>query len=342
MGKENSLKVYYDKDADLSVLKGKKVVILGAGSQGQAHALNLKESGIDVTVGVRKGASWDKAEKAGLKVKFPVEAVQGADIVMFLVPDEHHGKLYHELEPHLKQGATIAFAHGFSVHFGQVKHQADLNVFMMAPKGPGHLVRSTYVEGAGVPSLLAVHQDPSGMTRHIGLAYGAAIGAARAGIIETTFKDECETDLFGEQNPLCGILVYSVLAAFEILVEAGYPPEMAYFECSHEVKLIADLLYQGGVTAVAYSISTNAKYGMHTTGPALIDDAFKERMRESLRRIQSGEYAKDFLLENIAGAPFLGKRAEMLAGHPIEKVGVQLRAMMPWLAKGKLVDQTKN
>lgn len=336
------MKLFYDKDADLSVLKGKKVVVLGAGSQGQAHALNLKESGIDVTVGVRKGASWDKAKKAGLKVMLPAYAVAKADIVMFLIPDEHHGKLYNELEMVMKEGATIAFAHGFSIHFGQVKPRSDLNVFMMAPKGPGHLVRSTYVEGAGVPSLLAVHQDPSGMTRSIGLAYGAAIGAARAGIIETTFKDECETDLFGEQTVLCGVLVYAVMAAYEVLVEAGYEPEMAYFECCHEVKLIADLMYQGGVTSVAYSISTNAKFGMHTTGPALIDGAFKQKMREVLKRIQSGEYARNFLLENLAGAPFLGAKAKELADHPIEQVGVQLRAMMPWLAKGKLVDASKN
>lgn len=336
------MKLYYEKDTDPSVLKGKKVVVLGAGSQGQAHALNLKESGVNVTVGVRKGASWDKAKKAELKVALPMDAVKGADIVMFLIPDEHHGKLYLELEPHLKEGTTIAFAHGFSVHFGQVKPRADLNVFMMAPKGPGHLVRSTYAEGAGVPSLLAVHQDPSGVTRDVGLAYGAAIGAARAGIIVTTFKDECETDLFGEQTVLCGVLVYVVLAAYEVLVEAGYEPEMAYFECLHEVKLIADLMYQGGVTSVAYSISTNAKFGMHTTGPALIDEAFKQKMREALKRIQSGEYARNFLLENVAGAPFLGAKAKQLADHPIEKVGAQLRAMMPWLAKGKLVDMKKN
>ncbi len=336
------MKVYYDKDADLSLIRRKKVAILGAGSQGQAHALNLKESGVSVIVGVRQGPSWDKAAAVGLEVAVPVEAVKGADVVMFLVPDQNHKLVYAEVEPNLKQGAAIAFAHGFSIHFGQVKPRADLDVFMVAPKGPGHLVRSTYTEGAGVPSLLAVHQDVSGATKDIGLAYAAAIGAGRAAIIETDFREETETDLFGEQTVLCGVLVYVVRAAYEVLVERGYAPEMAYFECLHEVKLIADLMYQGGLTTVAYSISDNAKYGMHTTGPALITPAFKEQMHGVLDRIQSGEYAKSFLLENVAGAPFQAAMAKQLADHPIEKVGARLRTMMPWLAKGKLVDTAKN
>ncbi len=328
--------------ADLSLLVGKTVCILGAGSQGQAHALNLRDSGVEVVVGVRRGASWDKAERAGLSVELPEKAVAGADIIMFLVPDEHHKQIYGVVEPYIEQGAAIAFAHGFSIHFGQVVPRSDLDVFMVAPKGPGHLVRSTYTEGSGVPSLLAVYQDVSGSAAQIGLAYAKAIGATRAGVIETTFKDETETDLFGEQTVLCGILVYSIQAAYEVLVEAGYPPEMAYFECSHEVKLIADLLYQGGLKAVAYSISTNAKYGMHSTGPKLIDDGFKEKLREALRRIQSGEYACDFILENQAGGPFQRAMAERLARHPIEKVGAELRAMMTFLNKRLVVDEAKN
>lgn len=336
------MKVYYDKDCDLTCLVGRKIAVVGAGSQGQAHALNLKNSGMDITVGVRKGPSFDKAKAAGLNVDLPAEAVKDADVVIFLTPDETHKAVYAEVEPFLKKGAAIAFAHGFTVHFGQVKPRADLDVFMVAPKGPGHTVRSTYVEGGGVPSLLAVHEDRSGKARDIGLAYAAAIGAGRAGIIETTFKIECETDLFGEQNPLCGILVFAVKAAYEILVEAGYPPEMAYFECLHEVKLISDLMYQGGLTSVAYSISTNAKFGMFTTGPKLIDDAFKAKMRESLDDIRSGKYAREFLVENSVGAPFLAAQVQALANHPIEEVGKNLRAMMPWIAKNKLVDQTRN
>ena len=338
------MKVYYDKDADLSLVKGKKVTILGYGSQGHAHALNLHDSGVKVTVGLRKGgASWDKAKKAGLKVAEIAEAVKGADIVMMLMPDEHIAAVYKsEVEPNVKKGAALAFAHGFNIHYGQVQPRADLDVWMVAPKAPGHTVRSTYAGGGGVPMLIAVHRNASKKARDMALSYAAAIGGGKAGVIETSFKEETETDLFGEQTVLCGGCVELVKNGFEVLVEAGYAPEMAYFECLHELKLIVDLMYEGGIGTMNYSISNNAEYGEYVTGPKIIDARVKEAMREALARIQSGEYAKDFVLENRAGAPMLLSRRRMTAQHQIEQVGGKLRDMMPWIRKNRLVDQSKN
>jgi ketol-acid reductoisomerase len=338
------MKVYYDKDADLSLVKGKKVTILGYGSQGHAHALNLNESGVKVTVGLRKGgASWDKAKKAGLKVAEIGDAVKGADIVMMLMPDEHIAAVYKaEVEPNVKKGAALAFAHGFNIHYGQVQPRADLDVWMVAPKAPGHTVRSTYAGGGGVPMLIAVHRDASRKARDMALSYAAAIGGGKAGVIETSFKEETETDLFGEQTVLCGGCVELVKNGFEVLVEAGYAPEMAYFECLHELKLIVDLMYEGGIGTMNYSISNNAEYGEYVTGPKVIDARVKDAMRAALARIQSGEYAKDFVLENRAGAPTLLSRRRMTAEHPIEIVGARLRDMMPWIRKNRLVDQSKN
>jgi ketol-acid reductoisomerase len=338
------MKVYYDKDADLSLVKGKKVTILGYGSQGHAHALNLNDSGVKVTVGLRKGgASWDKAKKAGLKVAEIADAVKGADIVMMLMPDEHIAAVYKaEVEPNVKKGAALAFAHGFNIHYGQVQPRADLDVWMVAPKAPGHTVRSTYSGGGGVPMLIAVHRDASRKARDMALSYAAAIGGGKAGVIETSFKEETETDLFGEQTVLCGGCVELVKNGFEVLVEAGYAPEMAYFECLHELKLIVDLMYEGGIGTMNYSISNNAEYGEYVTGPKVIDARVKDAMRAALARIQSGEYAKDFVLENRAGAPTLLSRRRMTAEHPIETVGARLRDMMPWIRKNRLVDQSKN
>jgi len=338
------MKVYYDKDADLSLVKGKKVTILGYGSQGHAHALNLNDSGVKVTVGLRKGgASWDKAKKAGLKVAEIADAVKGADIVMMLMPDEHIAAVYKaEVEPNVKKGAALAFAHGFNIHYGQVQPRADLDVWMVAPKAPGHTVRSTYAGGGGVPMLIAVHRDASRKARDMALSYAAAIGGGKAGVIETSFKEETETDLFGEQTVLCGGCVELVKNGFEVLVEAGYAPEMAYFECLHELKLIVDLMYEGGIGTMNYSISNNAEYGEYVTGPKIIDARVKDAMRAALARIQSGEYAKDFVLENRAGAPMLLSRRRMTAEHPIETVGSRLRDMMPWIRKNRLVDQSKN
>ena len=338
------MKVYYDKDADLSLVKGRKVAILGYGSQGHAHALNLHDSGIKVTVGLRKGgASWDKAKKAGLKVAEIGDAVQGADIVMMLMPDEHIAAVYKaEVEPGIKKGGALAFAHGFNIHYGQVQPREDVDVWMVAPKAPGHTVRSTYAGGGGTPMLIAVHRDRSKKARDMALSYAAAIGGGKAGIIETTFKEETETDLFGEQTVLCGGCVELVKAGFEVLTEAGYAPEMAYFECLHELKLIVDLMYEGGIGTMNYSISNNAEYGEYVTGPKIIDAATRQRMREALARIQSGEYAKDFVLENRAGAPTLLSRRRMTAEHPIEKVGARLREMMPWIRRNRLVDTSKN
>ncbi len=338
------MKVYYEKDADLSLIKGKKVSIVGYGSQGHAHALNLNESGVKVTVGLRKGgASWDKAKKAGLKVAEVAEAVKGADVVMMLMPDESIGPVFKEdVEPNMKKGASLAFAHGFNIHYGQVKPRVDIDVWMVAPKAPGHTVRSTYAAGGGVPMLIAVHQDPSGKAHDMALSYAAAIGGGKAGVIATNFKEETETDLFGEQTVLCGGCVELVKAGFEILVEAGYAPEMAYFECLHELKLIVDLMYEGGIGTMNYSISNNAEYGEYVTGPKIIDDGTRQRMREALARIQSGEYARDFILENRAGAPMLLARRRMTAEHQIEIVGGKLRDMMPWIRRNRLVDQTKN
>ncbi len=338
------MKVYYDKDADLSLVKGKKVAIVGYGSQGHAHALNLNDSGVKVTVGLRKGgASWDKAGKAGLNVKEISEAVRGADFVMMLMPDEHIAAVYKtDVEPNIRKGATLGFAHGFNIHYGQVVPREDLDVVMIAPKAPGHTVRSTYTQGGGTPMLIAVYRDESKRARDLALSYAAAIGGTRAGVIETTFKEETETDLFGEQTVLCGGCVELVKAGYEVLTEAGYAPEMAYFECLHELKLIVDLMYEGGIGTMNYSISNNAEYGEYATGPKIITEETKKAMRLALARIQSGEYAKDFILENRAGAPTLLSRRRMTAEHPIEVVGEKLRAMMPWIKKNKLVDTSRN
>ena len=338
------MKVYYDKDADLSLIKGKKVSIVGYGSQGHAHAQNLQDSGVQVVVGLRPGgASWDKAKQAGLTVKSVDEAVKGADVVMMLLPDETIAAVYQaEVEPNAKKGAALAFAHGFNIHYGQVVPRADLDVFMVAPKAPGHTVRSTYTQGGGVPQLIAVYQDRSGAARDIALSYAAANGGGKAGIIETTFKEETETDLFGEQTVLCGGCVELVKAGFETLVEAGYAPEMAYFECLHELKLIVDLMYEGGIGTMNYSISNNAEYGEYVTGPRVIGEQSRAAMREALRNIQTGEYAKSFILENRAGAPTLLSRRRITAEHPIERIGAKLRDMMPWIRKNKLVDTSKN
>ncbi|ELA00089.1 ketol-acid reductoisomerase [Cupriavidus metallidurans] len=338
------MKVFYDKDADLSLIKGKNVTIIGYGSQGHAHALNLKDSGVNVTVGLRKsGASWNKAVNAGLQVKEVAEAVKGADVVMILLPDEQIADVYkNEVHANIKDGAALAFAHGFNVHYGAVIPRADLDVIMIAPKAPGHTVRSTYAQGGGVPHLIAVHQNKSGAARDIALSYATANGGGRAGIIETNFREETETDLFGEQAVLCGGTVELIKAGFETLVEAGYAPEMAYFECLHELKLIVDLIYEGGIANMNYSISNNAEYGEYVTGPRVVTEETKKAMKQCLKDIQTGEYAKSFLLENKAGAPTLISRRRLTAEHQIEEVGGKLRAMMPWIAKNKLVDQSKN
>ncbi|MBJ7502703.1 MAG: ketol-acid reductoisomerase [Polynucleobacter sp.] len=338
------MRVFYDKDADLSLIKGKNVTIIGYGSQGHAHALNLKDSGINVTVGLRKnGASWKKAEQAGLAVKEVAEAVKDADVVMMLLPDEDIGAVYKaEVHDNIKQGAALAFAHGFNVHYGQVVPRADLDVIMIAPKAPGHTVRNTYTQGGGVPHLIAVYQDKSGHARDVALSYATANGGGRAGIIETNFREETETDLFGEQAVLCGGTVELIKAGFETLVEAGYAPEMAYFECLHEVKLIVDLIYEGGIANMNYSISNNAEYGEYVSGPRIVTEETKNVMRQCLKDIQTGEYAKSFILENRAGAPTLISRRRLTEEHQIEEVGAKLRAMMPWIAKNKLVDKAKN
>lgn len=338
------MKVYYDKDCDLSLIKGKKVAIIGYGSQGHAHAQNLHDSGVDVVVGVRKdGASWKKAEAAGLKVATIEDATKDADVVMILLPDEKIAEVYKkQIELNLKEGAALAFAHGFNIHYGQVTPRADLDVWMVAPKAPGHTVRRTYTEGSGVPQLIAVYQDKSGKAREVAMSYAAANGAGKAGIIETTFKEETETDLFGEQCVLCGGIAELIKMGFETLVEAGYAPEMAYFECCHELKLIVDLIHEGGIGNMNYSISNNAEYGEYVTGPKVITEQSKNAMRQALKDIQTGEYAKSFILENKAGAPTLLSRRRLTAEHQIEQVGGRLRSMMPWLAKNKLVDQSKN
>ena len=338
------MKVYYDKDADLSLIKGKNVTIIGYGSQGHAHAQNLNDSGVKVTVALRKGgASWGKVEKAGLKVAEIAEAVKAADIVMMLLPDEQIATVYkNDVEPNIKPGASLAFAHGFNVHYGQVVPRADLDVWMVAPKAPGHTVRSTYTQGGGVPHLIAVHADKSGKARDLALSYAAANGGGKAGVIETNFREETETDLFGEQAVLCGGAVELIKAGFETLTEAGYAPEMAYFECLHELKLIVDLIYEGGIANMNYSISNNAEYGEYVTGPKIVNEETKKAMRQALKDIQTGEYAKSFIVENRAGAPTLLSRRRLTAEHPIEVVGEQLRAMMPWIKKNRLVDQSKN
>src|ERR1700732_4002651 len=338
------MKVYYDKDADLSLIKGKQVTIIGYGSQGHAHALNLKEGGVNVTVGLRRGgASWAKAETAGLAVKEVAEAVKGADVVMMLRPDEQIAEVYkNEVHDNAKEGAALAFAHGFNVHYGQVIPRADLDVIMIAPKAPGHTVRSTYAQGGGVPHLIAVAQDKSGAARDVALSYAAANGGGRAGIIETNFREETETDLFGEQAVLCGGTVDLIKAGFETLVEAGYAPEMAYFECLHELKLIVDLIYEGGIANMNYSISNNAEYGEYVTGPKIVTEETKKAMKQVLTDIQSGKFARDWMLENkVNQTSFKATRAK-LAQHPIEDVGAKLRDMMPWIKKGALVDKTRN
>jgi len=337
------MKVFYDKDCDLSVIKGKTVAIIGYGSQGHAHAQNLNDSGVKVVVGLRKnGASWPKVEKAGLTVMEVADAVKAADVVMILLPDEQIGDVYRAIEPHIKKGASLAFAHGFNVHYNQVVPRDDLDVWMVAPKAPGHTVRSTYAQGGGVPHLVAVHQDKSGKARELALSYAMANGGGKAGIIETSFKEETETDLFGEQTVLCGGAVELIKMGYETLVEAGYAPEMAYFECLHELKLIVDLIYEGGIGNMNYSISNNAEYGEYVTGPEVINEGSRAAMRNALKRIQNGEYAKMFIQEGRLNYPSMTARRRLTAEHSIEVVGGQLRAMMPWIAKNKLVDKTRN
>ncbi len=338
------MKLFYDKDCDLSVIRAKKVAIIGYGSQGHAHALNLKDSGVDVTVGLRKdSSSWKKAENHGLKVAEVKDAVAAADVVMILTPDEFQSKLYAtEIEPNLKQGGTLAFAHGFAIHYNQVVPRADLDVIMVAPKAPGHTVRSEFVRGGGVPDLIAVYQDASGQARDVALAYASGVGGGRTGIIETTFKDETETDLFGEQAVLCGGAVELVKMGFETLVEAGYKPEMAYFECLHELKLIVDLMFEGGIADMNYSISNNAEYGEYVTGPEVINEQSREAMRNALKRIQSGEYAKMFITEGAMNYPSMHAHRRNNAAHQIEIVGGKLRSMMPWITANKIIDKTKN
>ncbi|BCG62533.1 MAG: ketol-acid reductoisomerase [Methyloprofundus sp.] len=338
------MQVYYDKDADLSVIKGKKVAIIGYGSQGHAHANNLKDSGVDVVVGLRtSSSSVAKAEGAGLTVKPVAEAVASADIVMILTPDEFQSQLYkEEIEPNIKQGAALAFAHGFAILYNQVVPRADLDVIMIAPKAPGHTVRSEFTRGGGIPDLIAIHQDASGTAKEICLSYASAIGGGRSGIIETTFRDETETDLFGEQAVLCGGAVELVKMGFETLVEAGYEPEMAYFECLHELKLIVDLMFEGGIANMNYSISNNAEYGEYVTGPQVINEESRAAMREALANIQSGDYAKKFILEGMTNYPEMTARRRLNAEHPIEVVGNNLRAMMPWIAANQIVDKAKN
>src|SRR5574342_215801 len=338
------MQVYYDRDADLSVLKGKRAAVLGYGSQGHAHANNLRDSGVDVVVGLRRSsASWQKAENAGLKVAETADAVAAADIIMVLLPDELQREAYEkEIRPGLRKGNYLAFGHGFNIHFKRIVPPADVNVFMVAPKGPGHLLRSEFEKGRGVPCLLAVQQDPSGNTQKIGLAYASAIGGARAAVIETTFKDETETDLFGEQSVLCGGLTALIQAGYETLVDAGYPPEMAYFECVHEVKLIVDLIYEGGLANMRYSVSNTAEYGDLTRGKRVIGPEVRKAMKDLLKDIQTGKFAAEWIDEYRAGLPHFKELRKAAANHPLEKVGEQLRSMMPWLAQNRLVDKSKN
>ena len=338
------MNIYYDKDADLSLIQGKQVAIIGYGSQGHAHANNLKDSGVKVCVGLREGSSSAaKASAAGLDVKSIADAVASSDVIMILAPDEHQAALYKdEIEPNIKQGAALAFAHGFNVHFQQIMPRADLDVIMIAPKGPGHLVRATYTGGGGVPSLIAIFQDASGQAKELSLSYASANGGGRAGIIETTFKEETETDLFGEQAVLCGGITALIQAGFETLVEAGYAPEMAYFECLHETKLIVDLIYEGGIANMRYSISNTAEYGDFTRGPRVITEETKREMKKILTEIQHGEFAKEFILENQSGAATLKAKRRISREHGIEVVGEKLRSMMPWIKANQLVDHDKN
>ncbi|EMR13421.1 ketol-acid reductoisomerase [Methylophaga lonarensis MPL] len=337
------MNIYYDKDCDLSIIRGMKVAIIGYGSQGHAHACNLKDSGVDVTVALRAGSSSiAKAQSAGLNVSDNVgEAVKSADLVMVLTPDEFQSQLYkNEIEPNLKQGAVLAFAHGFAIVYNQIVPRSDLDVIMIAPKAPGHTVRSEFTKGGGIPDLIAIEQDASGKAKAVALSYASAIGGGRTGIIETTFRDETETDLFGEQAVLCGGAVELVKAGFETLVEAGYAPEMAYFECLHELKLIVDLMYEGGIANMNYSISNNAEYGEYVTGPKVINEESRWAMREALKNIQEGKYAKQFILEGQSGYPEMTAMRRLNAEHPIEQTGAKLREMMPWIQK--IVDKSKN
>src|SRR5271169_2846558 len=339
------MRVYYDRDADVNLVKSKKVAVIGYGSQGHAHANNLRDSGVkDVVVALRPGsASAQKAEAAGLEVVTPAEAAKWADIVMVLAPDELQAQLYaSDLRGNMREGSALAVAHGLSIHFRLIEPRPDMDVFMIAPKGPGHTVRSEYQRGGGVPCLVAIDQNPSGNALEIALAYASAIGGGRAGIIETNFREECETDLFGEQAVLCGGVTALIQAGFETLVEAGYAPEMAYFECLHEVKLIVDLIYEGGIANMRYSISNTAEYGDYTRGPRIITDATRQEMKKVLKEIQSGQFVRDFMLENAVGQPSFKAMRRRSAEHQIEEVGGKLRAMMPWIAKNKLVDKTKN
>ncbi len=339
------MRVYYDRDADVNLIKAKKVAIIGYGSQGHAHANNLKDSGVkDVVIGLRAGSTGvAKAEAAGFKVMTPDEAAKWADVVMVLTPDENQGDLYRDMiGPNLRDGAALAFAHGLNVHFNLIEPKASIDVFMIAPKGPGHTVRGEYQRGGGVPCLVAVHQNPSGNALEIALSYASAVGGGRAGIIETTFKEECETDLFGEQAVLCGGLVELIKAGYETLVEGGYAPEMAYFECLHEVKLIVDLIYEGGIANMNYSISNTAEYGEYVTGPRIITAETKAEMKRVLTDIQTGRFTRDWMLENKVNQASFKATRRRLAEHSIEQVGERLRAMMPWIAKSRLVDKTKN
>ena len=338
------MQVYYDKDTDLSLIQSKQVAIVGYGSQGHAHANNLKDSGVNVVVGLRPGSSSAaKAEQAGLTVKPIIDAVKDADVVMILAPDEHQAALYRDvIEANVKQGAALAFAHGFNIHYEQIAPRADMDVIMIAPKGPGHLVRNTYTEGGGVPTLIAISQNASGQAKDIALSYASANGGGRAGIIETSFQEETETDLFGEQAVLCGGATALVQAGFETLVEAGYAPEMAYFECLHELKLIVDLMYEGGIANMRYSISNTAEYGDLTRGPRIVTDETKQEMRKILTEIQNGEFAREFILENQAGAATLKAKRRLGREHQIEEVGAKLRDMMPWIKANKIVDHSKN
>jgi ketol-acid reductoisomerase len=338
------MKMYYDKDCNLNLLKGKKVAVIGYGSQGHAHANNLKDSGIDVVVGLKSdSASVKKATNAGLKVLSTSEAVKVADIIMILLPDEIQGDVYREeIAPFVKQGAYLAFGHGFNIHFGQIVPRPDINVIMAAPKGPGHLVRHEYTKGGGVPCLIAIHHDATGNAKEVALAYASAIGGGRAGIIETSFREETETDLFGEQAVLCGGISALIQAGFETLVEAGYAPEMAYFECLHETKLIVDLIYEGGIANMRYSVSNTAEYGDLTRGPRVITPETKKEMKKILDEIQTGEFAKEWMLENKANVPVFNALRRRGAEHQIEEVGARLRSMMSWIGASKIVDKTKN
>lgn len=339
-----ALNVYYDKDCNLQLIQNKVVAMIGFGSQGHAHAENLRDSGVTVCVGLRKGgASWDKAAAKGFEVLSVADATAKADVVMILLPDENQAEIYkNEIEPNLKEGATIAFGHGFNIHYGRITPRADINVMMVAPKAPGHTVRSEFVKGGGIPDLIAVEKDPSGDTKALSLSYASAIGGGRTGIIETTFKDETETDLFGEQAVLCGGVSALIQAGFETLTEAGYPEEMAYFECLHEMKLIVDLIFEGGIKDMRYSISNTAEYGDMVSGPRVINEESKKAMKEVLTEIQNGKFAKDFILEGQSGYPRMNAERNNLAAHPVEQTGERLRAMMPWIKANKIVDQETN